>query len=36
MSVDVGICGVRIVIKKGAEKILNINTLQQKYRACGM
>ena len=30
------ISGDRNVIKKEAEKIINIKTLQQKYRACGM
>ena len=34
--VDVADSGERNVIKKEAEKILNIKTLQQKYSTCGM
>ena len=36
MLIDVSVPGDRNVIKKEAEKILNIKTLQQKYSACGM
>jgi hypothetical protein len=34
--VDVADSGERNVIKKEAEKILNIKTLKQKYSICGM
>ena len=34
--IDVAISGDGNVIKKETEKILNINTLQQNYSACGM
>ena len=36
MLIGVSISGDRNVIKKAAEKILNIKTLQYKYSACGM
>ena len=36
MLIDVAISGDRNVIKKEAEKILNIKTLQSKYSSCGM
>jgi hypothetical protein len=36
MLVDVAISGDRNVIKKEAEKIINIKTLQQKFSKCGM
>ena len=36
MLIDIAISGDRNVIKKEAEKILKLKTLQQKYSACGM
>ena len=36
MLIDVETSGDRNVIKKEAEKILSIKTLQWKYSACGM
>jgi hypothetical protein len=35
MLLDVAILGDRNMIKKEAEKILSVNTLQYKYSACG-
>jgi len=36
MSIAVAIAGDRTVIKKAAEKILNTNSVQQKYGTWGM